>query len=241
MGLQEGFRLLLRQAVAGTGRVEEFDLRGGNGGLRVLALEINLAVLGVALNVLSEHIRDAAERQGGGDQGAFLSHLDRAVGTVIGGLGAGAALPCVAGAVGGGDDVFLAVIDLDEVAADEEIEEAVLDVLQLAFQRVALAKTVSHGHLLRAGLEEGGVFRHGVSILLADHAEVDAAFQDGGRSVWGADGVIAGAGDGGHRQGGGVVLVHGEFIHVRFFLSVALWIARQAYNRSKLHGISRSS
>ena len=106
-----------------------------------------------------------------------------------------------------------------------------LDVLQLAFQRVALAEAVSHGHLLRTGLEEGGVFRHGVAVLLADHAEVDAAFQDGGRSVWGADSVIAGAGDGGHRQSGGGVLVQGEFIHVRFFLSVAWWRVMQAPKR----------
>ena len=97
-----------------------------------------------------------------------------------------------------------------------------LDILQLAFQRVALAEAVSHGHLFRAGFEEGGVFRHGVAVLLADHAEVHTPAEGCGCAVRGADGVIAGAGDGGHRQGSGVVLIQGEFIHMRFFLSVAL-------------------
>ena len=59
----------------------------------------------------------------------------------------------------------------------QETEKAVLDVLQLALQRVALAEAIGYGDLLCAGLEEGGGFRHGVAVLLADHAEVRSALQ----------------------------------------------------------------
>ena len=116
-----------------------------------------------------------------------------------------------------------------------------LDVLQFAFQCVALAEAVSHGYLLRTGLVEGGVFRQGIAVFFADHAEVDAASQGDGHAARYADGVIPGAGDGGHRQGCGVVLIQGEFIHVRFFLSVALWRVRQAFTKFEFGSTWRSS
>ena len=241
MGLQVGLGLGLGETVTGTSRIEEFDLRGGNGGLRVFPGIVGRAVLHIAFNILSEAVRHTAQGQGRRDKRPLLSHFDGAVGPIIGGLGAGAPLPGISGAVSRGDDVFRAVDDLHQVAADEEIEEAVFRILNAALDGVALAETVCHGHLFRTGLKEGGGLAHGLAILLSDHAEVHAPAEGGGSAAADGNGIVPGAGDGGNRQRGGIVVVKGQFVHVRFFLSVALWRVRQAFTKFEFGSTWRSS
>ena len=239
MDLQEVLGLVLGHAAAPGSGIEEGDLLGGDGLAGVLIGKVDACVLRVALNVLGEAIAHAAKRQRGGDQRPLLCHLQGGVGAVIGGLAAGAALAGIAAAVAGCDDVFRAVYDLHQVTADAEVEKTVLHVLDLALHGVALAQAVGHSHLLRAGLEQRGVLRHGVAVLLADHAEVHSALQRGGGTSVHGDGIVLGVGDAGYSQCRLFIGIGDQLIHLVFFLSTALLMKMQAFSSSSSCRTSR--